>query len=93
MTNIKLAKLIINIIKKKLDSSIIKPKIIFVKDRPGHDMRYALNSEKIKKKLKWTAKNNLKIGLKKTINWYLKNIDYFKALNKKDHINRIGLKV
>ena len=58
VTNIKLVKLIINIVKKELNNSIINPEIIFVKDRPGHDMRYALNSEKIKKKLKWRAKNN-----------------------------------
>ena len=41
-----------------------KVKINFVKDRPGHDFRYALNSNKINKKLKWKSKTNLRNGLK-----------------------------
>ena len=47
-------------------------KIKFVNDRPGHDLRYALNSSKIKK-LGWRSKTKLSDGLKHTIEWYLKN--------------------
>ena len=56
-------------------------------------MRYALNSNKIKKKLNWEAKNNLDVGLTKTIEWYLNNLSYFKEINKKNYINRMGLKI
>ena len=48
-------------------------KIKFVKDRPGHDFRYALNSKKIKRELKWKPKTNLSVGVSKTVDWYLNN--------------------
>ena len=68
-------------------------KIKFVKDRPGHDVRYALNSKKIQKKLKWKAIIKIKEGLSKTIDWYIDNQKYFKSVAKKEHINRAGLKI
>ena len=61
-----------------------KVKIIFVKDRPGHDFRYALNSNKIKKQLKWKPKINLNQGISKTVDWYIKNQEYFEKLNEKN---------
>ena len=65
-------------------------KINFVKDRPGHDIRYALNSNKIKKKLKWYPKTKFSDGIKLTLNWYFKNKSYYKSLSKKDILNRLG---
>jgi len=72
----------------------VKPtvKIKFVKDRPGHDIRYALNSNKIKKELKWKLKTNFANGIKKTFEWYLNNSNYYKSLSKKDIIKRLGAK-
>ena len=67
-----------------------KVKINFVKDRPGHDIRYALNSNKIKKKLSWRPKTNFSKGIKLTLDWYLKNKSYYKSLSKKDINNRLG---
>ena len=67
-----------------------KVKIHFVKDRPGHDLRYALNCKKIKRKLGWFPKTNFKKGIKLTLNWYLENRSYYKSLSKKDIINRLG---
>ena len=61
-----------------------------MKDRPGHDFRYALNTNKIKKKLKWTAKIKIKKGLENTFQWYLNNKKYFNLLKKKDIIKRLG---
>ena len=57
-------------------------KINFVKDRPGHDIRYALNSNKIKN-IKWYPRTNFSKGIKLTLNWYLKNKSYYKSLVKK----------
>ena len=54
-----------------------------MKDRPGHDNRYALNSNKIKKELKWKKKTNFSEGIKKTFIWYLNNLEYFKSIKKK----------
>jgi dTDP-glucose 4,6-dehydratase len=92
LTNIELTKLILKIMKNKLYKINSKVKIKFVKDRPGHDLRYALSSKKIKNKLKWKASTKIEVGLTKTIDWYINNIKYFKSISKKDHTNRIGLK-
>ena len=69
-----------------------KSKIKFVKDRPGHDKRYALNSNKIINNLKWKRKTNINEGLYKTVKWYIKNQQYFKTLKKRDITKRFGTK-
>ena len=91
LINIDICKRLLKIAKKKiiLGKNV---KIKFVKDRPGHDVRYALNSNKIKKELKWKPKTKFENGLIKTFDWYLNNLKYFSTLNKKDILNRIGLK-
>ena len=63
---------------------------LFVKDRPGHDTRYALNSSKIIKKLKWKPKVTFKKGIRYTFEWYKNNQLYFKSLSKKDITKRLG---
>mgnify|MGYP001196659430 CR=1 FL=1 len=65
-------------------------KIRFVKDRPGHDIRYALNSNKIRNKLGWYPSTNFDKGIKLTLQWYFKNKSYYKSLSKKDIIERLG---
>jgi len=75
---------------KKLNMIRNKVKIIFVKDRPGHDVRYALNSNKIKKKLKWFPKTSFEKGIDLTFKWYNDNNSYFKTLAKRDIIKRLG---
>ena len=69
-----------------------KVKIQFIKDRPGHDVRYALNSNKIKRELKWYPKINFSKGLQLTLDWYFENKSYYKFLSKKDILNRLGKK-
>ena len=90
LVNLDICKKLLIIAKKKIKVGP-KVKISFVKDRPGHDFRYALNSNKIKK-LKWKPKTNIQLGLKKTFEWYLKNSNYYKSISKKDIVNRMGLK-
>ena len=87
--NIDIAKLLISIAKKRIKLGN-KVKINFVKDRPGHDFRYALNSNKINKRLKWKSKINLRNGLKNTFDWYLNNISYYTSLRKRDITKRLG---
>ena len=91
ISNINLAQLLLKLIKKKSIKINKKVKIVFVKDRPGHDVRYSLNSKKILKKLKWKAKVSLNKGLSQTIDWYLDNQSFFNSVPKKLHINRLGL--
>ena len=54
--------------------------ITFVKDRPGHDRRYAIDATKIKTELGWTPQETLASGLRKTIEWYLNNRDWWQPL-------------
>jgi len=50
--------------------------ITFIKDRPGHDMRYAIDASKIERELGWTPRENFESGLRKTVEWYLSNADW-----------------
>ena len=70
-----------------------KTKIKFVKDRPGHDFRYALNIKKTQKELKWKSKINFDKGLQQTIKWYLDNKKFLKKISKKDYQKRLGLNI
>ena len=92
LRNIDLVKLILSIAKKNNIFLRNKNKILYVKDRPGHDKRYALNSNKIKKKLGWKHKTSLKKGLYHTIEWYLKNKKFFDKISNRDFTKRLGLK-
>ena len=63
--------------------------IKFVKDRPGHDFRYAIDSKKIKKSLGWEAKTSISDGLELTIKWYLNNKEWVKESSGKSFIEWI----
>ena len=90
--NIDIAKKLIIIQKSLLQNNNNKAKIQFVKDRPGHDLRYALNSKKIQVKLGWKSKIKLQKGLAETFNWYLNNFIFFKSISRKLYNKRLGLK-
>ena len=91
LSNLEVCKKLINVSKKnlRLGKNI---KINFIKDRPGHDNRYAINSDKIKKTLKWYPKTSFNEGIKLTLNWYRNNKTYYKSLSKKDIVKRLGNK-
>ena len=91
LNNIEICKALLKIAKKVMNNKC-KSKIIFVKDRPGHDQRYALDSNKIKKNINWKPKTSFNTGLLLTFNWYLQNKSYYKSLKKKDFIKRLGNK-
>jgi len=92
INNVNLTKKLLKITKNKSLKIGKKVKIIFVKDRPGHDFRYALNSNKILKKLRWKTKISLHEGLSQTLDWYINNKSFFNSVPKKLHIDRLGLK-
>ena len=89
LNNLQVSEGLINISKKMIKVGK-KVKISFIKDRPGHDVRYALNSSKIKSTLGWYPKTNFRQGIKLTFNWYNNNRKYFKSLSKKDIVDRLG---
>ena len=89
LSNLEVCKKILNVSKKfiKLGKKV---KISFVKDRPGHDIRYALDSRKIKKHLNWEPKTSFDEGIKLTFKWYNENKLYYKKISKKDITKRLG---
>ena len=89
LNNLEIVKKILAI-SKKIYTSKKSVKIKFVKDRPGHDFRYALNSNKIKNQLKWSPKYSFDKGMLKTFLWYFDNQKYFKNFSKKDIVTRLG---
>jgi len=76
--NIKLLNVLIEITAEKtnVNPDKLKSLIKFVKDRPGHDRRYAIDCGKIKKELNWKQTVSFEEGLKRTVDWYLENQDW-----------------
>ena len=73
-SNIEIINTICDILQKKLNNNYNYRKLIrFVKDRPGHDLRYSINDRKIRKKLNFKNKINFYEGINSTIDWYIKN--------------------
>lgn len=85
--NIDLVRLLCNLMDKKLD----RPKgeseklISFVKDRPGHDLRYAIDASKINKELGWKPSVTFEEGLERTIDWYLQNTEWLNHVTSGDY--------
>ena len=69
----------INIAKKHISIGK-KVKIKFVKDRPGHDYRYAIDSTKIRNELGWKPVETFETGLRRTVEWYLANSSWWKPI-------------
>ncbi len=89
LNNVEICKNLLKTAKKNIKIGK-KVKIKFIKDRPGHDKRYALDSSKLIKKLKWKPKTKFSDGINNTFIWYLNNRKYYKSLNKKDINMRLG---
>lgn len=90
--NIDIVNKICDVLAEELKKDPIKFKklITFVEDRPGHDLRYAIDSTKIKKELHWQPRETFETGLRKTIKWYLSNqkwVDSIKTGNYKKWID------
>jgi dTDP-glucose 4,6-dehydratase len=91
LSNVKIIKIILKILSKHFNKKNSQILIKRVKDRPGHDFKYQINSNKIRKKLQWKNKYNIKIGLEKTVHWYLQNKKWLKYCNKIYRGDRQGL--
>ena len=88
-TNIDLIKLLCGIMDEKLgrDKGSSAQLITFVKDRPGHDKRYAIDATKIKSELGWEPSLQFAEGLEKTIDWYLNNQDWLDNVTSGEYQN------
>jgi dTDP-glucose 4,6-dehydratase len=90
--NIDVVNAICEMLDKKLprkDKKSYKEQIKFVDDRPGHDKRYAIDASKIKNELGWSANENFKSGLEKTISWYLENTLWCQKIKSGEYLNWI----
>ena len=66
--------------------------IVYVKDRPGHDIRYAIDTSKIKHDLGWTPNESFEKGLRKTVEWYLNNQTWWQRVIDGDYrLDRLGV--
>ena len=78
---------------KPLGISCYRDLITFVKDRPGHDVRYAIDASKIGSELGWTPDETFESGLRKTVQWYLENTEWWeRVLSGVYQLQRIGEK-
>ena len=76
---------ILDELKPRKDLKSYKKQITFIKDRLGHDKRYAIDCSKLEKTLNWKQKESFTSGIKKTVDWYLKNIDWLESINGLEH--------
>ncbi|MCG6190900.1 dTDP-glucose 4,6-dehydratase [Maribellus maritimus] len=85
--NIDLIRVMCRVMDKKLgrDKGESEKLITFVKDRAGHDLRYAIDATKIKNELGWEPSLQFEEGIEKTIDWYLKNVDWMKNVTSGDY--------
>jgi len=85
--NIDLIKLLCRIMDKKLNraAGTSEKLITYVKDRPGHDMRYAIDSSKLQSELGWSPIPEFADGLKKTVEWYLSNTNWLERVLSGDY--------
>jgi dTDP-glucose 4,6-dehydratase len=78
-TNIEVVKTIctrLDSLKPRTDGRSYSEQITFVKDRPGHDRRYAIDADKIRRELDWSPSETFESGIAKTVDWYLNNSDW-----------------
>lgn len=67
---------ILDNLKPREDGNKYESLITFVKDRPGHDLRYAIDASKISKELNWRPQETFESGIQKTVEWYLNNLEW-----------------
>jgi len=89
-TNLEITKQICKILDEMLPNSPHRPHeqlITFIKDRPGHDRRYAMDTSKIFHDLSWAPKHELHKGLQETVRWYLDNLDWVEKIKDRPSYN------
>jgi dTDP-glucose 4,6-dehydratase len=78
---------ILDELKPRADGASYSTQITFVKDRPGHDRRYAIDASKIERELGWKPQETFETGIHKTVAWYLENQDWVDHVVSGDYRN------
>jgi len=91
-TNIDLVKMLCGVLDRKLqrEAGTSEKLITFVKDRPGHDLRYAIDNNKIRTELGWKPSHTFEQGLETTVDWYLENKEWLKNVTSGDYQKYYG---
>ncbi len=95
-TNLEVVETICDLLEEMVESkpegvNRFKDLIQFVTDRPGHDLRYAIDAGKIERELGWTPDNTFETGIRQTVEWYLNNRDWWQAvLDGSYQLDRLG---
>ena len=85
---------ILDNIKPRTDGQSYTQQITFVKDRPGHDLRYAIDASKINKELGWQPQETFESGIQKTVEWYLNNLEWCRHVQDGSYQReRLGVKL
>ncbi|MBM3138132.1 MAG: dTDP-glucose 4,6-dehydratase [Chloroflexi bacterium] len=89
-TNLEITRQVCRILDELMPNSQVRPHeqlITFIKDRPGHDRRYAMDTTKIYNELSWIPKHELSEGLEKTVRWYLDNTEWVEKIKDRPSYN------
>ena len=85
---------ILDNIKPRTDGQSYTQQITFVKDRPGHDLRYAIDASKIQQQLNWQPQETFESGIQKTVEWYLNNLEWCRHVQDGSYQReRLGVKI
>jgi dTDP-glucose 4,6-dehydratase len=76
--------------KPRADGRRYSEQVTFVKDRPGHDRRYAIDATKIQRELGWTPKQTFETGIRSTVQWYLQNTEWVRNVTSGTYREWIG---
>jgi dTDP-glucose 4,6-dehydratase len=91
--NIRILHRLIDIVARRagLDKKKVYDTITYVRDRPGHDRRYAIDCSKIKRELGWKQTVSFEEGLERTVDWYLANTEWIKSIRNGEYKNWIEM--
>lgn len=94
-TNLELVELLcshLDELRPRADGGSYRDQITFVRDRPGHDLRYAIDASKIRRELGWEPKQDHSSGFRKTIEWYLTHEEWWRRILSGDYrLERLGI--
>jgi dTDP-glucose 4,6-dehydratase len=93
-TNLEVVNTICNILDNlspRADNKSYTTQITFIKDRLGHDKRYAIDNSKIQQELNWQPEYTFESGIKQTVEWYLNNTEWMNKINSGEYTNYIKM--